>query len=100
MVNRAKQFQPFDALKGFREEIIRRNKIIVSKKELTDDDIDELNNIFREINKGDIIEVIYYSDGEYIKKTGMITNIDCINRILKIVKTNIKFDDIFKICKK
>ena len=35
--DRAKQFMPFDALKGFKEEINKRKRVIVAKRELSED---------------------------------------------------------------
>ena len=37
--DRAKQFMPFDALKGFKEEINKRKRVIVAKRELSEDDL-------------------------------------------------------------
>ena len=34
---RAKQFMPFDALKGYKEAIKEKQKVIVEKKELSED---------------------------------------------------------------
>ena len=40
---RAKQFMPFSALKGLEEALASKEKIIVPKKELTQDYAEELN---------------------------------------------------------
>lgn len=94
---RAKQFMPFDALKGFKEAIKERQRIIVSKKELTLDDIDNLNYKFTQIKKGKVIKVIHYNKGDYVETTGILTKLNTEDRILTIVKTKIKFDDILDI---
>ena len=39
--DRAKQFMPFDALKGFKEEINKRKRVIVAKRELSEDDLQD-----------------------------------------------------------
>ena len=41
--DRARQFLPFDALKGFNEAIRAKEKIVVPKVELSDDKKDELD---------------------------------------------------------
>ena len=41
--------------------------------------------------------IIYFSKGEYLKKTGMVARIDETARILKIVNAKIGFEDIFDI---
>ena len=64
MVNksdRARQFMPFDALKGYKEAIKEKQKVIVEKKELSEDDAIVLSRKLNEIKKGDMIKVIYYS---------------------------------------
>ena len=44
-IERAKQFMPFDALKGFKEAIKEKENIIVDKIALCEDAIIEINNI-------------------------------------------------------
>ena len=43
IANRAKQFVPFAALKGFEEAIKEKEKVIVSKVELTKESIEEID---------------------------------------------------------
>ena len=95
--NRARQFMPFDALKGFKEALRQKEKIKVVKKELTQDNIDELNYKFTQIKKRDIIKVIYYNGEDYVEIEGIISSIDYENRILTVIKTKISFDDIYEI---
>ena len=53
MVNeRAKQFLPFDSLKGFKAEIRKREKIIVSKKRLSEETARELSYKINQISQG------------------------------------------------
>ena len=56
-----------------------------------------LDQKLRRVAKNDIITVIYFCNGEYLKKTGMVSRIDKTARVLKIVNTKILFDDIFDI---
>ena len=44
-----------------------------------------------------IIKVIYYYEGEYIKKEGMVSKIDFDLKKLIIVKDEIYFEDIWDI---
>ena len=97
MVNksdRARQFMPFDALKGYKEAIKEKQKIIVEKKELSEDDAIMLSRKLNEIKKGDMIKVIYYLDSQYICIEGMLSKINIDERYLMIVKTKIPFIDI------
>ena len=42
-------------------------------------------------------EAIYYDQGEYIKRRGLVAIISAEKRYLKIVDTVIAFDDLFEI---
>ena len=97
MSDRAKQFMPFAALKGFYDLIRERERVIVPKHELTDDKAAELSEIIKLVEKGKMIKVIYYSDGEYVSAEGIVTKIDLELRTLTIVKTEIDLDDIWDI---
>lgn len=92
--NRAKQFMPFDALKGFREALEEREKVVVAKRELSEEQKEELDFKLRQIHKMDMITVEYFHEGEYVQVTGVVTRIDETSRLLKIVNTKIAFEDI------
>ncbi len=95
--DRAKQFMPFAALKGHTEALKRKEKIVVQKMELSEEYQEELDRKLHQINKNDMITVIYYHQNEYLKLTGMVARIDETARILKIVNTKINFDDLYEI---
>lgn len=94
---RAKQFMPFAPLKGFKEALREKEKVIVPKKVLTNDDIDNLNFKIPQLKKGMIVKVVYYSEGNYIELEGMISKVDHDNKILTIVKTKIYYKEIYDI---
>lgn len=97
IAQRAKQFVPFAALKGFEEALRAKEKIIVPKIELTEESLQELNRKLMCIEKKDMITVVYYCQDEYVKVTGMVTRIDAYARVLRVVNTKIPFSDICKI---
>ena len=94
---RAKQFMPFDALKGFREALEEKERIVVPKRELSEEQKEELNLKMRQVRKGDIITVEYFHDGEYVQVTGMVSGIDEVGRVIKIVNTKIEMEDIVEV---
>ena len=94
---RAKQFMPFAALKGYPEALRKKEKIIVPKIELSEDASEELDRKLRQVCKQDIITVVYFNKGEYLKQTGIVSRIDASAQVLKIVNTKIRFDDILNI---
>ena len=88
---------PFDALKGFKEALREKEKVIIPKKELTNYDVEKLNYKFSQIKKGKIVKVIYYNGEDYLEVEGIISKIDFDLKFLMIVKTKINFDDIYDI---
>lgn len=97
MENRAKQFVPFAALKGYEEALRAKEKIVVEKIELSEEKKEELDYKLQQIQKNDIITVVYFQKDEYIKLEGMVSRLDTNARILKIVNTKIPFEDIYEL---
>ncbi len=95
--DRAKQFMPFAALKGYPEALRQKEKIVVPRAEISEEYAETLDRKLRQIQKNDIVTVIYFCKNEYLKKTGMVSRIDETARVLKIVNTRILFDDIYDI---
>lgn len=95
--DRAKQFMPFAALKGYPEALKKKEKIIVPKAEFSEEYKENLDQKLRQVKKNDMITAVYYHKGEYLKVEGMVSRIDDTSRILKIVNTRISFDDLYDI---
>lgn len=95
--DRAKQFMPFAALKGLPEAIAKKERITVRKIELSECMAEELNRKFLLLERGKMVTVTYYLQGEYVKMTGLVALIDNNYRILRIVDTKIHFDDVIDI---
>ena len=115
--NRAKLFAPFDALNGFGEAILERNKITDPPGELSADAKELLDRKFHLLLKKYqnntnhsplIVTVTYFQKdwkaenirkdgvrGNYLKLTGMVSRIDVEARFLQIVEQKIQFDDIY-----
>lgn len=94
---RAKQFMPFAALKGYPEALRRKEKIVVSRMELSDEYKEMLDWKLRQVQKNDMITVTYFCKNEYLKQTGMVSRIDETARILQVVNSKIPFEDIYEI---
>ena len=97
MIDRARQFSPFSPLKGFYAKILEKEKIIVPRHEILEDKAEDLTKKLNLVEKGMIIKVYYYFDGEYIKKEGMVSKIDLEREKLTVVKDEIYFSDIWDI---
>ena len=91
---RAKQFLPFAALKGYPAALRRKEKIVVPKVEFSED---YQERRLRRIRVQDVVTAVYFREGEYLKVTGMVSRIDRTARVLKIVNTKIPFDDLYDV---
>lgn len=94
---RAKQFMPFAALKGYEKALREKERIVVPKKELSEDSGEEIDRRLHQIRKRDVITVVCFQEGDYVKISGMVSAIDRQARFLKIVNTRVDFDDIYNI---
>ncbi|MBE5813013.1 MAG: YolD-like family protein [Clostridiales bacterium] len=97
-VDRARQFMPFDALKGLQEALREKEKEIEDKKELSEESYSQIDRILRKLNAEDDVNIKFYKDKKYIEVYGKVTKINKLNQMLIINNhTNIYFDDIIKI---
>lgn len=96
-LERAKIFLPFDALKGLKEALREKEKILVDKKILSIEEKEKISKKLIQIKKGMIIKVIYFENNEYIELEGMVSLIDFVYKKIKIVKKEIEFTDILDI---
>lgn len=93
-VSRAKQFMPFDALKGLRPVLAAKERIVVPKSELSEEMLEELDRKFRQLHSGMMVTIVHYEQDEYVKTTGMIAKISISSRLIQVVNTKISLDAI------
>lgn len=97
-VARAKQFLPFDALKGLQEALREKEIEYEEKRELAEDPLNELNNKFNQIENGSYVTIKFYKNGKYSEIKGSVTNIDYIKKKIQLNKKyNINICDIINI---
>lgn len=94
---RPQLFQAYDALKGFRELLKEQERIIVPKRELSEDDLEQLDYKIHQVKEGMIIKVIYFNKGQYIQIEGLVSKINLDTKLLQIVKNRINITDIIDI---
>ncbi len=98
VVSRAKQFLPFDSLKGLQEALREKEIEQEEQIELSEEKLTELNNIFNKIEIGSKVKIKFYKNNKYIEIKGTITNIDYIKKKIQIEKIqNINISDIVSI---
>ena len=96
-IQRAHIFSAFDALKGFREMLKEQERVIVPKRMLSEDDLEILNQKIHAIEKGMMVTLIYFENGDYVKKTGRVAKISFDENYIQIVKTKIPLKSIVDI---
>ena len=97
-LNRAKLFLSFDSLKGYKEMVKKKERIVVKRPELSEDSYYELDWKIHQIKVGELIKIIYFDRFEFISLEGMVTAIDLENKKqIKIVDKVIAIDNIMKI---
>lgn len=96
---RAKQFMPFDALKGLQEELRIREerRTRVEKRTLSEEQIERISAVLVKLRQGSQVEITFYEKGHYLSLEGFISEIDCIYAYIKIGNVKVFFDDIYKI---
>ncbi len=96
--DRAKQFLPFDALKGLQEALREKEIEYEQKKELSEESLMELEKQFHKIEKGSNVSIKYYKNLKYIKTKGTVTKIDYIKKKIQLNENeNINMCDILEI---
>ena len=91
---RAKIFMPFAALKGFEETLREKEKVVVKKKDLNEEEILMLNQKMATLEKGQMIKVVYFNKDEYIEIQGLVARLDKVLGNITVVNTKIDFKDI------
>lgn len=89
----------FDALKGLKDAITEKEKEFCSKRELTEERIDEINQTLRLLQKGSRVEIKYYCQNRkmYCLLTGTVEKIDSLLREIQVEQVKIVFSEIEEI---
>ena len=96
--DRAKQFLPFDALNGFQLALREKEKIIVDKKELSEEMKEELSKKLNSLEIGDKVKIVHYKNKQYKIDVGTFNQINRIQRFIVVENNKISIDNILKIC--
>lgn len=98
--DRAKQFAPFDALKGLQDALRLKEyeHERIERGDLTEEQVEKISKTLREIEKNDMVEATFFEDGYYKTIQGK-AKIDIVENTIKIGEKTIKFDDLKNIKK-
>lgn len=92
---RAKQFMPFAALKGYEEALRAKEKIIVQRADLSEEMREELDRCIQRMKPLNMVKVVHFSKGEYLETIGVVSKIDFDAKLLIVVDKKILFSDIY-----
>lgn len=92
--DRAQQFMPFAALKGYYDLIRQRERVVQPKHELTDEEALELSGKLARLERREMASIVHYDGEAYVTTRGLVSDIDLAGRTVTVVRTRIAFDDI------
>ena len=97
--DRAKQFLPFDAMKGLKEALDRQEKRLLrtEKRERSEEDAEELSQSLAKCKNGDRIKMTFYQNGFYVEIIGKIEEFNSVYKYMKIGDQKVFFDDVYEI---
>ena len=95
--DRAQQFMPFAALRGYYDLIRERERTAEPRRELTEEQALELSQRLAQVERRKMASVVYYDGEAYVTVRGLVSDIDLAARTLTVVRTRIPFDDIWEI---
>lgn len=98
--DRARQFLPFDALKGLQEALREKEMELEQeeKRELSEEQGEIISNLLNKMQSGTKLKVKYYKNKRYVNYEGIVSKIDSVKkRIIFQDEIIIFMEDIFEI---
>ncbi|MGN0037516.1 MAG: hypothetical protein ACI36Y_00050 [Coriobacteriales bacterium] len=96
-VQRARQFMPFMALKGYYELCRQQERCPSPRRELTEEEAQRLSRVAVSLSKGDMVRVTFYDQDAYVTRQGVLAELVPELRYLRLVRQRIDFGDILSI---
>ncbi len=96
---KGKQYQPFDALKGFKEELKKQEIIKQDKPILSIDQQEEINQILTSLQLNDFISICFFYQNQIKYLQGIISKLNYDLRYLIVCEQKIQFNQLIKIKK-
>lgn len=95
----AKQFAPFDAMKGLQEALRDREErhARVERHEISEEQMEKNSEIFQKLEKGMLISMDCYLAFHDVSITATVTSVDLTFRYIKMGKEKMYFNDIYQI---
>lgn len=96
---RAKQFMPFDALKGLNEELRRREAKMLreEKRVLFEEEAEKLSSRLARLQVGDEVEAVFYENGYYLTVSGRVESVNRSFGFLTVGGRRVYFTDLYRL---
>ena len=96
---RAKQFMPFDALKGLNEELRRREAKMLreEKRVLFEEEAEKLSSRLARLQVGDEVEAVFYENGYYLTVSGRVESVNRSFGFLTVGGRRVYFSDLYRL---
>lgn len=97
--DRAKQFLPFDAMKGLNEALRRQEELAerVEKVELGEEDTEAISSVLSRLSRGDRVNVTFFRTGHYLTRSGVVSAFDQLRRLIVVDGETVPCEDILAI---
>lgn len=96
-VDRAAQFMPFAALTGYYDLVRAQERVTEPRHDLSEEDVERISGELARVRKGALVRVTHYADEAYVTQEGIVTGIDVAYRELRVVRTRIRFEDVWSV---
>ena len=96
-VDRAAQFMPFAALTGYYDLVRACERVSEPRREPGEDEAARISAELARVRRGQLVRVTHYADGAYVTQEGMVARVDEAARELTVVRTRIRFDDVWSV---
>ena len=83
---------PFAALTGYYDLVEARTRTSEPFHELTEDEAAALDRRMARVSRGTMVDITYYDRDAYVRRRGMVSRIEEVERALWVVKERISFD--------
>ena len=94
---RARQFMPFAALRGYYDLIREAEYVPEPRRPITEEHSRALSETAACIKPRTLASATYYDGRAYRTITGLVTQISCDLRTIQILKTTISFNDLWEL---
>lgn len=94
---RARQFMPFAALRGYYDLIREAEYVPEPRRPITEERSRKLSETAARIHNRNLVHAVYYNGSAYVSITGVVSQISCDLRTIRIVKTTINFNDLWEL---